>query len=103
MLEQFAKRGLLQPEAVEVITLVATHPANDVPPGAEAQIRKASGISDPGVVFWSWAATPTVGMVAAFNPVECTLTFFSNPAIYSGITQSIAAAAKAGMIVTNLD
>ena len=95
VMEQFAKRGLSQDEAVKVVALVATHPVASPGPGQEFQIRQATGITYKDEVFWSWAASATT-VDAAFNPMECTLAFFNNADVYAKVQQALSAGSLAG-------
>jgi hypothetical protein len=89
VLEIFAKRGFVQDEAGKVVSLVAAHPV-DVPDATkEDEIRQAAGITCKDVVFWTWAGSAAT-VDAAFNPTECTLAFFSDPAVYARVQQALA-------------
>ena len=55
----------------------------------EAALRKDSGITSADDVFWLWTAAGSP-MTAAFNPVECTLTFFSKATLYADIHKALA-------------
>jgi hypothetical protein len=91
ILELFATRGLSQDEARKVVIQVATHPVGCPSPAQEDQIRQAAGITLKDEVFWIWTS-PTLPINAAYNPVECTLAFFSEPAIYARIQQALSSA-----------
>ena len=91
VLEIFAKRGLSQVEARQVVMMVATHPVGGPAPGQEDHIRQAAGITCKDMVFWTWT-TPALPIAAAYNPIECTLSFFSEPTLYARIQQALTAA-----------
>lgn len=95
VLEIFAKRGMSQDEAAQVVNLVAAHPVGSPYPAQETQIRQATGITCRDEVFWAWTG-PTLPVDAAYNPIECTLAFFSEPAVYASIQQALASDAPGG-------
>jgi len=89
VLETFARRGLDQATARQVVALVAGPSFIRPDQGHEDQLRKDTGITGKEEVFWTWTAS-TLPMNAAYNPVECTLVFFSQPAVYAGVHQALA-------------
>jgi hypothetical protein len=95
ILEIFASRGLSQEDAHKVVYLVATHPVGAPAPAQEERLRQAAGITCKEEVFWTWT-TPTLPINAAYDPVECTLTFFSDPDVYARIERAVASMPIAG-------
>jgi hypothetical protein len=90
VMEIFAERGFDQATARKLAVKVASTPqfaAADA--DHEAAIRAASGITNPDEMFWTWPASGDA-MTAAYNPVECTLTFFNNPAVYADVQRALA-------------
>jgi len=90
VMEIFAGRGFDQPTARKLAVEVAATPgfaAADA--NHEAAIRAASGIANADEMFWTWTASGEA-MTAAYNPVECSLTFFANPAVYAEIHRALA-------------
>jgi len=95
VLESFARRGLDQATARQLATVMAAHEISCPSPTQESAIRQAAGITFRDEVFWVWA-TPTQPVSAAFNPMECTISFFSAPAMYATIRQALASEPLAG-------
>ena len=95
VMESFARRGLDQATARELAKVVAAHEISCPSPEQESQIRQAAGITSRDEVFWVWM-TPTQPVSAAFNPMECTIAFFSAPATYATIRQALASEPLAG-------
>jgi len=97
--ELFAKRGLSPDQAQQVVTLVATHPVASLSPAEQNQLRHSTGITSRNEIFWTWTTqtAPPVPVNAAYNPDECTLTFFSDPAMYAQIQQALASAPPAAL------
>ena len=95
IIELFASRGLSQDQAHKVVIQVATHPVGSPSPAQEDQIRQAAGITLKDEVFWTWTS-PALPIDAAYNPVECTLSFFSDPSIYARVRQALSSAPIAG-------
>ena len=95
VLESFARRGLDQATARQLAVVVATQPIACPSPDQESQLREAAGITSKDDVFWVWT-TPTQPMSAAFNPVECTIAFFSAPSMYATIHQALMSEPLAG-------
>ncbi len=95
VMESFARRGLDQATARSLAVLVATHEISCPSPSEESQIRQASGITFRDEVFWAWDA-PAQRVSAAFNPMECTIAFFSEPMMYANIHQALLSAPLAG-------
>ena len=95
ILEIFAKRGFAQDEASQLVSLVATHPVDPPSPAQEEQIRHAARITSTDEVFWAWT-NPAAPVDAAFNPIECTLAFFSDPGVYARVQHALASAPLAG-------
>jgi hypothetical protein len=91
VLETFARRGLDQVTARKVVIQVAARSIGCPDGTQESQIRHASGITSRDEVFWIWT-TPAFPMNAAFNPIDCTLSFFSQPALYASIHQALESA-----------
>jgi hypothetical protein len=88
VLETFASRGLDQTIARQVVLQVAAHPIGCPDATEECKIRHTSGITTKDEVFWTWKnADQTVN--AAFNPVECKVAFFGNPAVYATVQQAL--------------
>ena len=119
VVETFAKRGLDQATARQVAVLVAARAIASPDQAREGQLRQAAGITCKDEVFWSWkipapvvtpgqppaaaqsipsarSATAAESETAAYNPVECSLAFFSAPEIYATVQQALAAAPLAG-------
>ena len=94
VIEIFAKRGLSQDDAGKVAELVATHPVGAPDSEHEDQIRQATGITSADERFWVW--TSPTSTIAAFNPVDCTVAFFSEPEVYVRVQQALASASLAG-------
>jgi hypothetical protein len=89
ILETFARRGLDQPTARQVVALIAAQPILRPIQCDEDKLRKDTGITGKDEVFWTWTAA-TLPMNAAYNPVECTVAFFSKPADYASVHQALA-------------
>lgn len=87
VLEKFAKRGLDQETARQVAMLVAATSIGCPDATQEAVIRQASGITTKDEVFWNWT-NGGQAVNAAFNPIECTLSFFGDPAVYASVQQA---------------
>jgi hypothetical protein len=89
VMEVFSGR-LDQPTARQLAVRVASNgffAAADA--GHEAALRAATGITTQDEMFWTWTASGAP-MTAAFNPVERTLTFFSQPGIYANVHKALA-------------
>jgi len=90
VMETFAGRGFDQPSARALAVKVASNPtfaAADA--DHETALRAETGITTQGEMFWIWT-TPGGSMTAAFNPVECTLSFFALPGLYADIHKTLA-------------
>jgi hypothetical protein len=95
VLETFTSRGMDQATAREVVVLVAASSIGSPDQAQECKIRQASGITNKDEVFWTWKnASQQVN--AAFNPLECTLAFFGDPAVYAGVHEALANAPLPG-------
>jgi hypothetical protein len=94
-LEVFAKRGISQDDARQVVVAVAGHPVGCPSPEQEDQLRQAAGITDDDERFWRWV-TPALPINAAFNPVDCTIAFFSDAGVYARIEQALGGGSIAG-------
>jgi hypothetical protein len=94
-METFTSRGLDQATARQVVVLVAAHSIGSPDSTEECKIRQAAGITRKDEVFWTWN-NGSQQIYAAFNPVECTLGFFGDPAIYAGVHQALANAPLPG-------
>jgi hypothetical protein len=89
LMEVFAGR-LDQPTARKLAVNVAGNVAFAAADAdREAALRTASGINNPDEMFWTWTASGA-SMTAAYNPVECTLTFFSLPCTYAAVHRALA-------------
>jgi len=95
VMETFTSRGLDQATARQVVVLVAAHSIGSPDSTEECKIRQAAGITRKDEVFWTWN-NGSQQIYAAFNPVECTLGFFGDPAIYAGVHQALANAPLPG-------
>jgi hypothetical protein len=95
VMESFASRGMDQTTARKVVYLVANHPVGSPDSDEEAQLREASGITCKDEIFWMWTAGG-MPVKAAFNPMECTLAFFSDPAVYAGVQKALLSAPPLG-------
>ena len=90
VMESFTGRGFDQITARKLAVAVASNPSFGCPDAKqETLIRQASGISDSEEVFWTWRCSGAL-LTAAYNPLECTLTFFSAPAVYAGVHKALA-------------
>jgi hypothetical protein len=89
VLETFAKRGLDQATARQVVALVAAYSIGCPDATQECKIRMASGITAKDEVFWTWKKSAQ-SVNAAFNPVECTLAFFGEPSVYASVHKALA-------------
>jgi hypothetical protein len=96
VLEKFASRGLDQATARQVVALVAVRSIGCPDAGQEAQIRQASGITSKDEIFWTWTNGGGQSVNAAFDPLECCLTFFADPAVYASVQQALASAPLPG-------
>jgi hypothetical protein len=95
VLEKFARRGLDQATAQQVVVLVAAGSIGCPDAGQEAQIRQASGITSKAEVFWTWThGSETIN--AAFDPLECCVAFFGDPSDYASVQQALASAPLPG-------
>jgi hypothetical protein len=95
VLEKFASRGLDQASARQVVVQIAARSIGSPDATEECQIRQASGITTKDEVFWTWKnAAQKVN--AAFNPVECTLAFFADPAICPRVQHALESAPLPG-------
>jgi len=89
VLETFSGR-LQQADARKLVASVAGTSALVRPAQCDENvIRKAAGITCKDEVFWTWNG-PAGPMSAAFNPVECSLSFFSQPPVYLTIHEALA-------------
>jgi hypothetical protein len=95
VMESFARRGLDQATARQLATVVAAHDISCPSPGEESRIREEAGITFRDEVFWIWT-TGAEPVSAAFNPLECSIAFFSAPAMYATIHQALASDSLAG-------
>ena len=95
VLETFACRGFSEQLATAVVDHMANRSVGEPDQTQENQIRQAAGITYKDEVFWSWPA-PNSQVIAAFNPLECVLAFFSEPATYANIQQALVSAPLAG-------
>jgi hypothetical protein len=95
VMESFARRGLDQATARQLAVLVAAHEISCPGPSEESRLRQVAGITCRDEVFWVWT-TPAQPVSAAFNPMECTIAFFSAPATYATIRQALASEPLAG-------
>jgi hypothetical protein len=89
VLEKFARRGLDQETARQVVVLVAATAIGCPDAAQEAVIRQASGITLKDEIFWAWT-NGGQAVNAAFNPIECTVSFFGDPAVYASVQAALA-------------
>jgi hypothetical protein len=90
VMETFAGRGFDQPAARALAARIASNPTFAAADSEhEAGLRAETGITTQDEMFWTWT-TPGGMMTAAYNAVECTLTFFGQPTLYADIHKTLA-------------
>lgn len=89
VVETFAGR-LEQADARKLAASVAGTSALARPAQCDENvIRKAAGITCKDEVFWTWKG-PAGPVTAAFNPVECSISFFSQAPVYLAVHEALA-------------
>lgn len=94
VLEKISCRGMDQDTALKVVAQVAGQQAAMLSPVQEDSVRRASGITCKDEEFWGWSnPSPEI---AAFNPLECSISFFAQPSILANVRQALDSGPLAG-------